>query len=47
MAAGAASFANDTLGTAEENNMAAAAASAALDTLFICMIEPSIVMERM
>src|ERR1700679_1657064 len=39
MAAGAASFANETLGTAEENNIAAAAANAALDTLFICMIE--------
>jgi hypothetical protein len=46
MAAGAASFANETLDTAEENNIAAAAASAALDTLFICMIEPSIVIER-
>jgi len=46
MVAAAASFANDTLGSAEVNNIAAAAASAALDTLFICMIEPSIVFER-
>jgi len=42
----AASAANDTLGATELNNMAAAAASAALDTLVICMIEPSIVFER-
>jgi hypothetical protein len=46
MVAAAASSANETLGTAEANNIAAAAASAALDTLFICMIEPSIVLER-
>jgi hypothetical protein len=46
MVAAAASFANDTLGSAEVNNIAAAAASAALDTLFICMIEPSFVFER-
>jgi hypothetical protein len=46
MVAAAASFANDTLGTADVNNIAAAAASAALDTLLICMIEPSFVIER-
>jgi hypothetical protein len=46
MDAAAASSANETLGTAEANNIAAAAANAALDTLFICMIEPSIVIER-
>jgi hypothetical protein len=46
MVAAAASFANDTLGKAEVNNMAAAAASAALETLLICMIESSIVIER-
>jgi hypothetical protein len=46
MVAGAASSAKETLGTAEANIIAAAAASAALDTLFICMIEPSIVIER-
>jgi hypothetical protein len=34
----AASAAKDTLGTAEVNNIAAAAASAALDILLICMI---------
>lgn len=39
----AASAANDTVGRADVNNMAAAAAIAALDTLLICMIEPSIV----
>jgi hypothetical protein len=43
MVAAAASFANDTLGKAEVNNIAAAAASAALETLLICMIESSIV----
>jgi hypothetical protein len=42
----AASAANDTLGSAEVNNIAAAAASAALDTLLICIIESSIVFER-
>jgi hypothetical protein len=35
----AASAANVTLGNAEVNNIAAAAASAALDTLLICMID--------
>jgi hypothetical protein len=42
----AASAANDTLGSAEVNNIAAAAASAALDTLLICMIKSSFVIER-
>jgi hypothetical protein len=42
----AASAAKDTLGKAEVNNIAAAAASAALDTLLICMIDSSIVIER-
>jgi hypothetical protein len=46
MVAAVASSANDTLGKAEVNNMAAAAASAALDTLLICIIESSIVFER-
>jgi hypothetical protein len=42
----AASSAKVTLGKAEVNNIAAAAASAALDTLLICMIESSFVIER-
>jgi hypothetical protein len=37
----AASAANDAVGTTEENNIAAAAAIAALDSLLICMIESS------
>jgi hypothetical protein len=42
----AASAAKDAVGTAAVNNIAAAAAMAALDTLLICMIDSSIVMER-
>jgi hypothetical protein len=42
----AASAANDTVGKAEVNNIAAAAAIAALDSLLICMIESSIVFKR-
>jgi hypothetical protein len=42
----AASAAKDTVGTAAVNNIAAAAAMAALDTLLICMIDSSIVIER-
>jgi hypothetical protein len=40
---GAASAANDTVGKAEVNSIAAAAAIAALDSLVICMIDSSIV----
>jgi hypothetical protein len=40
----ASSAATETLAIPEENNIAAAAAIAALETLLICMIEPSIVM---
>jgi hypothetical protein len=43
---GAASAANDTAGKAEVNNIAAAAAIVALDSLLICMFESSIVSER-
>jgi hypothetical protein len=42
----AVSAATDTVASPEVNNIAAAAAIAALDTLVICMIEPSIVIER-
>jgi hypothetical protein len=42
----AASAAKDAVGTAAVNNIAAAAAMAALDTLLICMIGSSIVVER-
>jgi hypothetical protein len=42
----AASAATDTVANPEVNNMAAAAAIAALDSLLICMIEPSIVIKR-
>jgi len=42
----AVSAANDTVGKAEVNNIAAAPASAALDSFVICMIESSIVVER-
>jgi hypothetical protein len=42
----AASAAKDAVGTAAVNNIAAAAAMAALDTLLICMIDSSIVIER-
>jgi hypothetical protein len=42
----AASAATDTVASPELNNIAAAAAIAALDTLLICMIESSIVIER-
>jgi hypothetical protein len=44
--AAAVSAANDTVGKAEVNNIAAAPASAALDSFVICMIESSIVVER-
>jgi hypothetical protein len=40
------SAAKDAVGTATVNNIAAAAAMAALDTLLICMIDSSIVIER-
>jgi hypothetical protein len=40
------SAATDTVANPELNNIAAVAASAALDTLVICMIESSIVIER-
>jgi hypothetical protein len=40
---GAASAANDTAGKAEVNNIAAAAAIVALDSLLICMFDSSIV----
>jgi hypothetical protein len=46
VAGAAASAPKDTVGTADVNNMAAAAAIAALDTLLICMIDSSIVIER-
>jgi hypothetical protein len=46
MVAGAASAANDTVGSAEVNNIAAAAAIAVLDSLVICILKPSIVIER-
>jgi hypothetical protein len=39
----AASAANDAVGSAEVNSIAAAAAIAALDSLFICMIKSSMV----
>jgi hypothetical protein len=42
----AASPANEAVGTTDVNNIAAAAAIAALDTLEICIIESSIVIER-
>ncbi|MGB6307902.1 MAG: hypothetical protein WBF89_08930 [Steroidobacteraceae bacterium] len=42
----AASAANVAVGTATVNNIAAAAAIAALDTLLICMIDSSIVLYR-
>ena len=42
----AVSAATDTPVSPDVNNMAAAAAIAALDTLLICMIEPSIVIEH-
>jgi hypothetical protein len=42
----AVSAATDTVASPEVNNIAAAAAIAALDTLVICMIESSIVIER-
>jgi hypothetical protein len=42
----AVSAATDTEASPEVNNIAAAAAIAALDTLVICMIESSIVIER-
>jgi hypothetical protein len=42
----AASAATDTVAKPELNNIAAAAASAALDTLLICMIDSSIVITR-
>jgi hypothetical protein len=42
----AVSAANVTVGRAEVNNIAAAAAIAALDTLVICMFMSSIVIER-
>jgi hypothetical protein len=42
----AASAATDTEASPELNNIAAAAAIAALDSLLICMIESSIVVER-
>jgi acyl-coenzyme A thioesterase PaaI-like protein len=41
----AASAAKDAVGTAAVNNIAAAAAMAALDTLLMCMIDSSIVIE--
>jgi hypothetical protein len=41
----AVSAATDTVASPEVNNIAAAAAIAALDTLVICMIESSIVIE--
>jgi hypothetical protein len=44
--AAAVSAANDTVGKAEVNNIAAAPANAALDSFVICMIESSIVIER-
>src|SRR5882724_13419333 len=44
--AAAVSAANDTVGKAEVNNIAAAPANAALDSFVICMIESSIVVER-
>jgi hypothetical protein len=42
----AASAANDTVLMEEVNNMAAAAAIAALDILLICIFEPSMIIER-
>src|SRR4029077_8206792 len=42
----AASAATDTVANPEVNNIAAAAASAVLDSLLTCMIESSIVIER-
>jgi hypothetical protein len=42
----AASAATDTVANPELNNIAAAAAIAAVDTLLICMMESSIVMKR-
>jgi hypothetical protein len=42
----AASAATDTVANPELNNIAAAAASAVLDSLLTCMIESSIVIER-
>jgi hypothetical protein len=42
----AASAATDTVANPDVNNIAAAAAIAALDSLLICMIESSIVIER-
>jgi hypothetical protein len=42
----AASAATDTVAKPEVNNIAAAAASAVLDSLLTCMIESSIVIER-
>jgi hypothetical protein len=42
----AASAAKDAVGTAAVNNIAAAAAIAALDTLLICMMDSSNVIER-
>jgi len=41
-----ASAATDTVANPDENNIAAAAASDALDNLLICMIDSSIVIER-
>jgi hypothetical protein len=46
MVAAAASFAKVTEGSAEVNNIAAAAAIAALDSLFICIFKSSIVFGR-
>jgi hypothetical protein len=42
MVAGAASAPNDTVGSAEVNSIAAAAAIAVLDSLVICIFKPSI-----
>jgi hypothetical protein len=42
----AASAANDAVGATDVNNIAAAAAIAALDTLLICIFKPSFVIER-
>src|SRR3984885_14513441 len=42
----AASAATETLASPDENNIAAAAAIAALDNLFICIIVTSVVIER-
>jgi hypothetical protein len=44
--AASASAATETLASPDENNIAAAAAIAALDNLFICMIDTSVVIER-